>query len=193
LALAGQGRWDEAAAHYSEALRLKADYAEAHNDLATILARQKKFEEAVAHFTLALQYGAQPAEAHVSLGKVCSAQGKTKKALEHHREALRLRPDTVDALNNLAWSLATRPEAQHRDGAEAVKLAERAAELTNHKDSMALDTLAAAYAESGRYSEAIVIASKAIELATARGQKELAGQIKTRLELYESGQPCREP
>jgi tetratricopeptide (TPR) repeat protein len=192
-ALAQQGRWDDAIAHYSAALRLKPDYGEAHNNLAIALARQGKFADAVTHFNLALQHGTEPAETHHNLGRACLGLGKVDLAIGHYRQASRLRPNWAEALNDLAWTLATRPEAQYRNGIEAMKFAERAVELTNRKDAEKLDTLAAAYAEAGRFAESVETARQAMATATAGNQPELAGQIEKRLQAFQSNQPWREP
>jgi tetratricopeptide (TPR) repeat protein len=68
-------------------------------------------------------------------------------------------------LNDLAWILATHPDPEVRDGAEALEPAQRAADLTRRRDPQVLDTLAAAYAAAGRYGEAIANAQKALQLA----------------------------
>src|SRR5207249_10415894 len=98
----------------------------------------------------------------------------------------------VDALNNLAWILATNPGDDLRDGPEAVRLAERACELTQRREPVLLGTLAAAYAETGRFTDAVTTAQKAIELAAAAGQKEVADKNRQLLELYRADKPFRD-
>jgi hypothetical protein len=93
--------------------------------------------------------------------------------------------------NNLAWLLATHPDAALRDGAEAVVLGERSALLTNNA-AEALDTLAAAYAEAGRSDSAIATAQRALASARAGGKQELAAQIETRLQRYRAGHAWRQ-
>ena len=73
--------------------------------------------------------------------------GRTREAVAQYREALRLNPNLAGALNNLAWVLAASPDDELRNGAEAVRLAERACELTHYGEPLFLGTLAAAYAE----------------------------------------------
>jgi Flp pilus assembly protein TadD len=90
-------------------------------------------------------------------------------------------------LNNLAWIRATDRSAELRDGAQAVKLAERCCKLSNYKMNGTLDTLAAAYAEAGRFDDAIRWQTKAIELAGAADTSEL----KKQLESYQAGKPLR--
>ncbi len=187
-----QGKTDDAVKNLREAVRLKPHLAGAHNQLGIALAGRGEFDPASSHFALALQYGFDPAKVHTNLGKSRLAQGRIDAAVRHFREALRLQPQTPDALNNLAWILATHPQAQYRNGTEAVNLAERAAWLTKQEDAGALDTLAAAYAEANRFSEAVQTAQRALGLAQASAQTNLVADIQKRLALYESGQPYRE-
>jgi tetratricopeptide (TPR) repeat protein len=89
--------------------------------------------------------------------------------------------------------LATCPDAGLRNGAEAVRLAERACELTHYGEPSFIGTLAAAYAEAGRFPEAVTTAEKAVQLATDAGSKKTAGENRQRLELYRTGKPYHEP
>jgi tetratricopeptide (TPR) repeat protein len=120
-------------------------------------------------------------------------QGRIGEAITHYREALRIRPDDVSALGNMAWLRATCPEPAFRDGVEAVQLAEHAARLTNGREPEILDVLAAAYAEAGRYPKAVQAARTAFELAKQQHQQMLAKTLQTRLRLYEVGSPYRQP
>jgi Flp pilus assembly protein TadD len=113
-------------------------------------------------------------------------------AVNHYHQALTLKPDMVEALNNLAWILAASPSDALRNGAEAVRLAERACELSQRREPVLLGTLAAAYAEAGRFGEAVTTAEKARDLATAGGLKDVAAKNSDLLELYRAGRPYRE-
>ena len=113
------------------------------------------------------------------------------KALAERRESLRSRPDDVALLNDTAWALATNPNASIRNGAEAVELAQRAAQLSDRREPAILGTLAAAYAEAGRFSEAVQTARQALELATQQNNQSLAESLKAKIPLYEAGTPFR--
>ena len=78
-------------------------------------------------------------------------------------------PTGPEVHNNLAWLLATHPSAEFRNGAEAVPLAERACQLTGGTNLAMLATLAAAYAEAGRFPEAVSTQQKVCDLAAAQG------------------------
>jgi hypothetical protein len=97
-----------------------------------------------------------------------------------------------EKLNNLAWQLATSPDPNIREGGEAVSLAERACELTGYREMVMVGTLAAAYAEAGRFDEAIVTAEKACALATAANKPELLKINQQLLELYRQHLPFHE-
>ena len=111
----------------------------------------------------------------------------------HFRRVLEVRPDWPPSLAGLAWLLATYPDPAVRDAVEAVALAERAAEVTNHEEVGALDVLAAAYASAGRFDQAVTTARAALELASARDQESLAAGIRQRLQTYLRYRPYRQP
>jgi hypothetical protein len=89
--------------------------------------------------------------------------------------------------------LAASPNDELRDGAEAVRLAERACELTHYGEPLFVGTLAAAYAESGRFPEAVTMAEKAEQLATSAGLTAVAAKNRQLLEFYRAGKPYHEP
>jgi Flp pilus assembly protein TadD len=98
---------------------------------------------------------------------------------------LRRQPENIPALRQLAAVLATGAEASLRNGQEAVELAERAAKLTGDQDPAVLDALAAAYAETGRFAEAVETAQQALSLASNRNNSVLADALRTRIKLYQ--------
>jgi tetratricopeptide (TPR) repeat protein len=113
-------------------------------------------------------------------------------ALSHYREAVRLNPNWPTALNDLAWVLATAKTDGMRDGRQAVMLAERACNLTHRKEARYLGTLDAAYAEAGRFGEAVATARIAQELASRAGQTNIATFAAQRIKLYQSNLPYRQ-
>jgi tetratricopeptide (TPR) repeat protein len=132
------------------------------------------------------------AEAQCYLGISLHAQRQIRQAIAQYQETLRLKPDHVMALCKLAWVRAAYPQPGFRDGTEAVRLAQRACELTQSQAPAPLETLAAAYAEAGRFDDAVAIAEKARQLAVAAGQPELAERPLKMLKVFAERKPWRE-
>lgn len=191
--------WRTTDSLFKRALAVTSDNHKAHYCLGYDLANRRLLDPASAHFSEVLRIKPDHAEAHYSLGLCHALTGKTGRALFHYHEAIRIKPDYAKALNNLAWLRATCPDQAFRNGAEAVLLAERAARLSERETSRggdavaALDTLAAAYAEAGRFREAVSTAEKAEQAALVAGGQEMAREIRSRIDLYRAGQPYREP
>jgi tetratricopeptide (TPR) repeat protein len=189
-ALTLAGRLDEAIDQYRQALQIKPDYALAHNNLGNVLVGRGKRGEALEHFREALRLDPSNAEAHYNVGSVLRSWGDLAEAVVQFRRALELKPDWIPAVASLAWLLATAPDAALRDPDQAVRFAERAAELTARRDASALDVLAAAYAEAGQFDRAVA----ASELALAMNpDAALAAAIRSRQDLYRQHQPYRWP
>jgi tetratricopeptide (TPR) repeat protein len=120
LALAASGDYDAAAARYMEALRIKPDFAEAHNALGVVFFKQGRLHEAEIHYLEALRYKPRFAEAHSNLGTVLGMQGKTQEAVSEFLEALKISPDNAEVHYNLGFALAD----QGRDGEAAAQFHE---------------------------------------------------------------------
>ena len=190
LVLERRGQRDEAIQSYQKALALAPGYYEANYALANALLEQGRLADAISYYRAALAAARRPVDrAPVcnDLGRVLLMAGEPKEALQLWREAAGLKPDEAGLLNNLAWQLATHPDPTIRDGREAVVLAERACELTAHRDPNILDTLAAAYAEAGRFPEAVETARAACALFAGTE----AAEARARLELYLQSTPYR--
>jgi tetratricopeptide (TPR) repeat protein len=148
--------------------------------------------EAIAHFEKAVAIKPDYPEAHQNLGDTLYyLQGRVPQALAHWREVLRAQPNQVLVLNQTARLLATSPEDSIRNGAEAVVLAERAVQLSGGREPVILDTLAAAYAEVGRFPEAVETARRALAGAVEANRQNLVDALKARIALYEAKNPMR--
>ena len=115
-----------------------------------------------------------------------------REAITEYQQALKVAPQNRLAMNNLAWLLATSSDASIRDGARAVALAREAVQLSTDEDPNFLRTLAAAYAESDRFSEAVTTAEQAMQIATLQGKSELSKVLEKELTLYRARSPVRE-
>jgi len=131
--------------------------------------------------------------AHYYLGaSLYRSQANAQEALTQWQEALRLQPDFVLAMDAAAHALAASPDASVRNGTAAVKLAQQAVQLSHAGNPAYLDTLAEAYAEAGRFPEAITAAHQALDLATRQHLERLMEGLDTRIKLYEAQQPYRD-
>lgn len=190
-ALIGQGKPDEAVMQYAEAVRCKPDYMEAYFNLGNVLFQRRQWSEALTNYAVAAQLQPSFVEAQIRMAMALRHLGNGQEAIQHYRTALQLNARSVTALQGLAWVLATNPDAKVRNGTEAVSDALLAAQ-TDGSDPIVWDTLAAAYAEIGRFDEAVKAADKAIDLATIAGYQQLAGEIQTRRQLYAQGNAFRD-
>jgi protein O-mannosyl-transferase len=165
---------------------------EAEARLADALIKLGRAAEALPYCEAVLRARPQDAHAHYALGEACLAEKRPQQAVASFKEAIRLAPDVPECLNALAWVYATCPQAEVRNGAEAVRIAERACQLTKRQKTAPLDTLAAAYAEAGRFDEALKTSEETLALALASHDSTSAETARQRLELYRAGKPYRD-
>ncbi len=191
-ALYEQGRLDEAIAHYENALRDDPRLATTHVALGVALLESGHPQESLAQLQQALEIDPNHADAHYNMGNTLLQMRLAAQAVSHYSRAVELNPIDVEAANNLAWVLATSSDPVLRDGTRALGLAERADSLTQRKSNIISATLAAAYAESGRFSDAVNAADRAIEIANNEGKRGRADAIRRQREAYRNNQPYRE-
>jgi len=193
LALLDLGQLDEAVAHLRRAVERNPRWPEARLNLGNALAAQKLWDRAAAEYQAALDVRPGYAKARYNLGVVLYESGRAKEALAQWEEMLRADPNDAAALTRTAWTLAAAPDDAIRNGAKAVESAQRAVRLTGGVDPVAVDALAAAYAESGRFPEALQAARLALQLAKEQHNASLAEAVAERIAGYESGRPARDP
>jgi Flp pilus assembly protein TadD len=182
-ALALQGRFQEAEAQFTTALKLKPSDVESRKKYADYLLRQRREREAVAQLAAAMRMKPD-LETRMKLAGLLYQRGEVGAAVEQLRRAVRLKPADPLVYNNLAWLLATCSDDKVRNGAEAVSSAEEACRLTGYKQASLLSTLAAAYAEAGRFPEAIRTAETAVQMQDAAGDARFAALNRQLLTLY---------
>jgi protein O-mannosyl-transferase len=192
-ALAASGRRNEAIANFEKALQIAPNNPEAHSNLGLVLVDAGRPAEAIPHLQAALRTNPSDVSALYTLGLAYYQRGEDAAAVQQWRKTLDLRPHNIQTLQRLSWLLATSPQAAVCDGAEAVRLAQDAAQRRGSRDATMLDTLAAAFAASGDFPRAARTADQALTLANRTGNTAAADAIAARLQQYRRGQPCREP
>ncbi len=191
-ALALEGEFAEAGRHFVAALQEKPSDAEIRRTYATALEEEGKPVEAMKQLRVALQLEPD-VPTRVQLAALLYQTGQYGEAAAQYRQVLGRAPGTLEALNNLAWLLATCPEAPVRNGTKAVELAQAAERVSDGTNVAVLGTLAAAYAEAGRFSNAVATAEKAIGLARFTSNTNSAAVQESLLELYRTGRAYHEP
>ena len=188
-----QGHIEEAMEHYRKAIQSDPNNCEALINLGIAFAARRQFNEAIENYRRAIEIQPNDCDTLNNLGATLATEGRFDEAIENFRRVIQIYPNHCGALNNLALVLAASPKAEFRNGAEAVRLAKRACELTHYGKPVYLGTLAAAYAEAGRFPEAVATAEKAEQLANTAGLTAVAAKIRQLLELYRAGKPFPKP
>jgi protein O-mannosyl-transferase len=183
--------WRDSETLWTHTIAVTKDNYFAHGSLADLLMRRGRVNEAIEHSEEALRIRPNNADAQNNLGLALLQTGEPKRAVENLEKALDVDPGHMNAEVNLAWILATAPDASMRDGAKAVQLAEDVIHRAGHPNAIVLRTLAAAYAESGRFNDAIATAQQAIEIARASGNEGLISDLERSIAAFQSNQPIR--
>ena len=192
VVLLERGRHQEGIEQCRRAVTIRPGYAEAWANLGLGLHSDGQTVEAIHSYEASLSLSPDRSWVHSNLGSALLARGEQAAALRHFLRAVDLDPESPDAHNNLAWVLATAPSARLRDGAQALRHARVALDLAVADDPGYLDTLAAAYAESGQFSDAVTIADRALAGARAAGNAGFAAVLEQRRSLYLRSQPYRD-
>ena len=191
ILLLQKGGLADGTAQLREALRLNPTNSETQFNLALALNQQQQWSEAAALFAKTVGASSTDPKAHYQFAIALAHSKQTREAMSQYASALLLQPDYPDALDGLAWILSTEASADFRNGTEGVKMAERACELTGRQDPVKLKTLAAAYAETGRFAEAVGTAQAAKDLAAAGWKPDLAEECSAMLQRFQQPQPWR--
>lgn len=187
-----QGDKASAQTGFETVVRLNADHADAHYNLGFLNLGASRFEDARKHYAEAVRLRPGHAPSHNSLGLALLQLGRAREAAGHLEAALKADPQLSTALNNLAWLLATAPDATLRDGKRAIELATLADSVASGKSPGALKSLAAALAETGQFARALEAARRARTLAQEQNARELHQSLDECVRLLEAGRPLRD-
>src|SRR5882724_1992105 len=191
-ALLRKGRIDDAIDHYQKAMMARPDHFLSRYGLCQALLEKGELDRAIQVCRSALVLWPLDADCQTALAIALEEKGEPAEALQHYEKALEVAPRSIATLTNLAWLLATSPDASLRNGPKALDLAAQAERLAGGTNTLVLRTLAAAYAENGEFAKAIESARTAIQLARLSGDNALAADLEEQLGFYRLGAPYRE-
>ena len=189
-----KGEYDKAIADYTKAIE-SGEFSQ--KSLGIVYATRGsswddkgEYDKAIADCTKAIELNPKDAKTYYIRGFVWRKKGEYDKTIADYTKALEINPKDAYAYNGLAWLMATCPEDRYRDGKQAVVLAEKAVELD--ETTSRLDTLAAAYAEAGRFQDAIKTLERAIAKLKEEGKAKAIPKYEKHLSSYKAGKPWRE-
>jgi protein O-mannosyl-transferase len=183
---------EEALSYCLKAVELNPKRASSHNSLGLVLVALNRFDEAMSQFFEAAHLDANYVAPRFQTGRTLLKLGRDADAIPFFHEALQIEPDNYPMLIYVARVLASDENSQIRNGTEALALAGEAVQLAGGAQPVALDTLAMACAEAGRFDEAIQLQQQAVKLAESASQTDDAVPMQQRLELYKNHQPWHE-
>jgi tetratricopeptide (TPR) repeat protein len=192
--------WRDSISVWERALAVTSNNQVAHRNLAAALWTRGRTRESriqsraadIVHAETTLKDHPFDVPTRDDLGVLLIKAGNAADAIQQWETSLQVDPGDGNALNNLAWVLATYPTDAVRNGKRAVELAQKAVKLPGGESAMVLRTLAAAYAEARDFARATGTAQRAMELANAQHNTSLVETLRHEISLYEGGQPYRE-
>ena len=191
VVLIEQGQPAAAMPYLRKAVELAPAWPEAQRRLALAWLRQGRIKEAQDAYETLASITPATAEGRRDLADMLAEGHQFEQAVHYYKEALRLKPDFDAAMNNLAMLRASCPQAEFRNGGEAVQLAEVACRLSGRRNPSFLGTLAAAYAEAGRFGDAIKTIQEALAVSKASGANDLVPIQTLMLAQFQAGKPFR--
>jgi protein O-mannosyl-transferase len=178
---------EQAASHYRQAIAADPRHASAHSALANLLWARSDLPGAIREYRAALKINPDHAFAHRNLGELLCLNKDHISGVEHLEAAIRCRPGWWDPVDRLAFVYATASDPAVRNPTQAVKLAQQACRLAGQGEPRPMATLAVAYTAAGQRELARTTADRAIQLALATGQPQLADSVRRALQPYQAG------
>lgn len=183
-----KGKYDNALKDYTKAIQINPKDSMPYCNRGAVWYHKNKYDNAIADYSRAIQLNPKNAKTYNDRGTIWRKKGKYVSAIKDYNEAIQINPKFAHAYNNLAWCLSTCPEAHYRNGREAVTMGRRACELSDWKNTDFINTLAAAYAESGKFDQAERYQKLCLEMPGKDADKQ---KYKEQLNFYISGKPYR--
>jgi len=187
IAWCQKGDYDRATANYTKALEINPRCAEVYSNLGAIWFYKGDYDRATANNAMALEINPRCTEAYNNQGAVWFYKGDYERAIANYTRALEINPHCAEACGQLAWILATCPNHRYRNGSRAVALAKKTIALNPKAD--VLDTLDAAYAEAGQFTDVTTPRQKVITLQKKKSPTEELAEHEDRLKSREGIEP----
>ena len=185
LAYELKGQYDQAISDYTKAIEIDPRDALTYRGRGDAYGEKGQYDQAISDYNKAIEIDPRDALTYGCRGDAYRKKGQYDQAISDYNKAIEIDPKNADAYNNLAWFLATVKTSSLRNGKKAVELALTACELSNWKNPGYLDTLAAAYARTGDFNNAVKWQAKALE-SPELGKKPEAQQ---RFKFYKERKP----
>jgi tetratricopeptide (TPR) repeat protein len=182
-----RGEWDKVVKVCGEAIRRNPKDAYAYIGRGLAFSQTRQWDAALSSYTDAIRLDPRDGTGLIGRAEAYMWQGNPDKAIGDYEAAIRLEPSRSEPYNDLAWLLATSRVDAVRDGAKAVELATKACELSDWKEAAHIDTLAAAFAEVGKFDEAVKYQKQAVALAGPTSKER--AELQQHLELYQQHKP----
>lgn len=187
----GQRRYEDAIADYNQAIKLNPNDAAAYSSRGHAKWGARQHQSAVEDYNTAIRLNPKNALAYTHRGLAYTEQGLYDRAAVDYRQAMQLDPNLGAALQGAAWLMATCPDERYRDAKKAVDAASKALQADGWNDYRYIDTLAAAYANAGRFDDAQSTLKEAIKHAP-QDNADILKELSERMALYEQNQPYRD-
>ena len=191
LSYKNKGHHFKAISDYTKAIELSPMYYAAYNNRGNAYCAKGKYDKAISDYSKSIELNPWNAMTYSNRGIAYDKKSQYDKAISDLNKAIELNPGYADAYNYKAWMLATCQNTIYRDGAKAVELAKKAVKLDPNNQN--LNTLAAAYAEVGKFEDAMKTQKKVIDSLKKEGKpKHLINQCVEHLKSYKANKPWRE-
>jgi len=185
-----KGDYNRAIADYTRAIEINPEFADAYINRGGIWTLKELYDRAISDYTRVLNIDRFDSETLYHRGVSWFKKGEYGMAIADLTQAVEINPDFALAYNQLAWIMAVCPDDEFRNGDKAVTLAQKAVKI--NPETSHIDTLAASYAEAGKFEDAVKIQLEVIKLLQSSGVKNEGTDYHNRLESYRTRKPWRE-